>query len=599
MKKNLKYAILSAIAFVGAVSFSACSSSDEIVDNPNYNSEKNTVKTEFTISIPNIDKATRMAAADVQASGNFLGIKDFKLFSFASAAASIGSTAGTQINIPDIATDGFTAALKAETDGTHNNAKLYPDIEIAVGTQSFLLYGQSNAARSDADKKFQSGSIVEPASWAVAPNSYTFSLEGIATNDAATNTSGIGHAIVTYLNSIASATGWQEAYAADPTSKLGTLYSNFTSMYTGSSLSIQAAVQDLYHSIFSSTDAVSTEIKTAITNSTYAEAANDGTLTFKSAINGYPASINLPDGAAVISWSDGTPKQASIVTSKTNNGNLSVISGVTPLENFVYPAALYYRTKSNIKTSTVFEQEHYVTSNSWADILGAYANDDATVTAATHSVAIKEPLQYAVGRLALKVVAANASLYDAEGNLVDISTTGLNLTGVIVGGQSDVDFDFLPKGTHDRAIYDRLTTAANVTTSVPDDIMNHTLVFETPSSGDNQKVNIALEFENNTGGDFMGVNGVIPAGTKFYLIAELDPTKTADIKSGTGRDKVFEQDYVTTVTLTIAAGTPGSPNITGLGKAYNVIPDLRSKTLELGLSVNLEWKPGITFEKTI
>ena len=131
--------------------------------------------------------------------------------------------------------------------------------------------------------------------------------------------------------------------------------------------------------------------------------------------------------------------------------------------DFVYPAALYYRTKSNIKTSTVFEQEHYVTSNSWADILGAYANDDATVTAATHSVAIKEPLQYAVGRLALKVVAANASLYDAEGNLVDISTTGLNLTGVIVGGQSDVDFDFLPKGTHDRAIYDRLTTAANVT----------------------------------------------------------------------------------------------------------------------------------------
>ena len=54
----------------------------------------------------------------------------------------------------------------------------------------------------------------------------------------------------------------------------------------------------------------------------------------------------------------------------------------------------------------------------------------------------------------------------------------------------------------------------------------------------------------------MGVNGVIPAGTKFYLIAELDPTKPADIKSGTGRDKVFEQDYVTTVTLTIVFSFP-------------------------------------------
>ena len=35
-----------------------------------------------------------------------------------------------------------------------------------------------------------------------------------------------------------------------------------------------------------------------------------------------------------------------------------------------------------------------------------------------------------------------------------------------------------------------------------------------------------------------------------------------------------------------------------LKSAYNVIPDLRSPKLEFGLSVNLEWKEGLTFEQT-
>ena len=46
MKKMFKFAFLSAIAFVGAVSFSACSSSDDMAEsnNPNFNPETNEVR---------------------------------------------------------------------------------------------------------------------------------------------------------------------------------------------------------------------------------------------------------------------------------------------------------------------------------------------------------------------------------------------------------------------------------------------------------------------------------------------------------------------------------------------------------------------------
>ena len=598
MKKSFIYALWCATALLGATSFTSCASDDEIVSNPDYNPETNSVKTEFTISLPNYAKAsnarTRMTADDVQANNNFLGIHNFKLFSFKTAASDIGSTAGTSIDLSSISASDDMVALTKETDNTQNNAKLYTDIEIEVETKSFLLYGEANNTSSS---KFSTGSIVKPTDWTVVPSSYTFSLEGIANTSDVTDDNGKAKSIVTYLNSIASATGWNTA-ASD--SKLGKLYKNFTTMHTGSSASIQAAVQDLYHSVFSNSDAVSKAIKTAILATDYASDANStGDLTFKDVIGGYPANLNLPDGAAVISWSEASPAVASVVTSNTDAGNINSISSVTSVDKYVYPASLYYLTKSDIKTSNTFEKDHYVTTSKWADILAAYANDNATVQPETRSVVIKHPLQYAVGRLAMKVKAANNSLYDAKGNLVDISSTGLNLTGVIIGSQPDVNCMFEPKGTtFDKAIYDKLSSSVNVTATEPTAIQNNTLVFES-GTGDNKTVKVALEFENNTGKDFEGVNGIIPAGTKFYLIASLDPSGSSGVTNSASLSQVFKQDYVTTVELTISQGNSGSANTTGLGGAYNVIPDLRNTALELGLAVNLEWKAGIKFQVEI
>ena len=50
MKKCFVYALFSAIAFMGAASFAGCSSSDEVINNPDFDPETNTVKTQLAIS---------------------------------------------------------------------------------------------------------------------------------------------------------------------------------------------------------------------------------------------------------------------------------------------------------------------------------------------------------------------------------------------------------------------------------------------------------------------------------------------------------------------------------------------------------------------
>ena len=93
----------------------------------------------------------------------------------------------------------------------------------------------------------------------------------------------------------------------------------------------------------------------------------------------------------------------------------------------------------------------------------------------------------------------------------------------------------------------------------------------------------------------MGADGVIPAGGTFYLTATLDPA-TATNKSTVTHNTVFKQDYNTVATFTIGNGATGSSG--GLATATNGIPDLRTPKVELGLSVNLQWQPGLVFNKT-
>ena len=102
--------------------------------------------------------------------------------------------------------------------------------------------------------------------------------------------------------------------------------------------------------------------------------------------------------------------------------------------------------------------------------------------------------------------------------------------------------------------------------------------------------------------EFFGVDGRIAPGQKFYLVAKLDPNDNAagGTASGsitwpeasksnfpaTGVNRVFIQDYTTTANFTINS----------LKNAYVTIPDLRASKLQLGLSVDLTWQNGLTFD---
>ena len=126
---------------------------------------------------------------------------------------------------------------------------------------------------------------------------------------------------------------------------------------------------------------------------------------------------------------------------------------------------------------------------------------------------------------------------------------------------------------------------------------NYTLALESTTD---EKVRIALELVNNLG-DFYNDRGeLVPNGAKFYLVGQLDPTDvtttdpahtgTASNKANTG-GKVFKQDFFTQVTLRLGNKC--------LKKAYNTIPDLRATKLELGLSVDLNWQQGMSFDVTL
>jgi hypothetical protein len=233
--------------------------------------------------------------------------------------------------------------------------------------------------------------------------------------------------------------------------------------------------------------------------------------------------------------------------------------------------------------------DKYVDGTAWSDILNNY-DGDGVVKNSTASIALKDQIQYAVGRLSMTVKVADGTLYDGNGETVSVPTEGFPVSAVLIGDQRKVDFQFAPvsKGEKQYTIYDKELSGINATTTAS--TANNTLVLQTPADED---VNVLLELTNNTGKRFKGKDGYVPAGGKFYLLAPLTPSKGTGYTAGT-LDKVFMQDYVTTANFTIVKND-GTNHDKGLGAAYNVIPDLRTPALSIGLSVDLKWQSGLTF----
>ena len=586
-----------------ALSMAACSSDDEVAQPENFGEA---VKAQFTISFPT-KTDTRMTSAVVQQAGtieSFRGMEKIALIPFDHAPmVSTDTRMGDNISltsmiVPTTAT--VENSIPAATLHAVNNAVLYNNVEVKVGTAGFLFYGKAIdkavgadiATGNTADADMHTYGYLTAPDLTKQPASFTFTPKQIYTT---APTSDAGNKLVQYLNTIAQTTGWFN------TTNQGylDLYNNFTSMRAGASADVKALVQNLYSEIYANSDALATAIKTSITTAEYASPETEGSdvLKFKESLDGYPADLNLPDGAAVLKFTANT----------TNGGSFSIVTGeivagtnpdntglnVAALTDYVYPAALWYRANSAIKTASASKKEEYETNQDWAAVLATYNEQNNTaVKLNTKSIAINDPIQYAVARLDMTVQANATRLADfktpaenpSDDDMVVLPETGFPVTAVLVGGQKAVDFEFKPVTTADAAeytIYDNTLNGVNALTSPSG--TNYTLVLETAQ---NAKVNVAIELTNNTGKDFFGIEGKrIPAGCKFYLVGELDPKNGVAPAGGTKLGQVFKQDYFTVVNFTIK----------DLKKAYNVIPDLKAPKLELGLSVDLTWQQGDTY----
>ena len=574
MKKNSIFALMSAIALSGTIGFSSCSSSsdDVVINNPDYNLDDNTVKTQFAISIPSNVNApkTRMSDNKVQQADNsFRGMDNIVLIPFVvKPTAATDGSAGDPIGLEKI-----TAVTNLTS--SNDNYKVYTNVTVPLGTSAFLFYGQAdNSSETD----FANGKTTKVNLATAGTAGYTFTPVSIY-DGTAENT--IGNNIATYLTNIAKATGWSES-----TGGLKALYNAFIQNTAGSSATAQQFVKNLFDVVKGNSDAVSEAIISAM-GTTYGTVSGTGaerTLSFDASINGYPANLYLPDGAAAVYWDD-----SKFVVD--NRGTT-----VATLQSYVYPAALWYTANTNIMVSKTKQADNNgaypEARTAWSTdastgVLGLYT-DGSAVDPTTRSVALVDQIQYAVGRLDVTVKCAAGTLYDQQGNAVTVdATNGFLVSAVLIGGQKAVDFTFSNPTGDPYTIYDKEVSGVKAMNNSAVG-KNYTLALETAAETD---VSIAIELTNNTGTDFYGKNGqLIPKGCKFYLTTTLSAASATETAK-----KIFKQDYYTIANLTIQTGTSGTTNSVGLGSATNTIPDLRTPALELGLAVDLHWQAGHTF----
>lgn len=296
----------------------------------------------------------------------------------------------------------------------------------------------------------------------------------------------------------------------------------------------------------------------------------------------YPRSINLPDGAAVLP--DGAAVLRWVEGEKAFKPQMyttTTVDDINTVSRFAYPASLYYFVNSGISTSMEAVDYKAIYDNpnttTWEHVLGHFT-DGSTVEGGTRSVALTNPVQYAVGQLQVNVQASSATLKDNDDRNVDLNTYSFPLTGIIVGGQRPVDYEFKQTKNTDtevKFLYDS-QVESGCYLSTTSQLGCQTLVLQ---SYDGEDVDIVLEFENNNDNlTFTGVNGCyVYPHTRFYLVGKIQWTPKQNIVDDKDK-RVFTKDHITTVNLTV----------TTLKKAYNLLPSLLTGHLELGIEVS-DW----------
>lgn len=632
MKKMFKYASLGAIALVGAVSFSACSSSDEIVDNPDYNPVDNTVNTQiaFSLSKGGANKATTRQTAEIVQDNltghtGFRGMTKMSLIPFGGTITGGSSPLGPVIGPLTMDLSSASSSTASSYNSENNDAVVYTNIQVPNNTSHFLFYGQATDKTGTGIDNHDNGTLAVTGLYGstggysfATPNGISFAPVPIYDANKTTEI-GVGTSLIDLLNSLLTATDggttpkkWGDYTAAD-NALLNGLYTNYIRLTTASSYSVAAMLVDLYASLEGLANtadgtvgkAMAANLRSAIAAGFIGSSVAEANITAA----GYPGNLGLPDGAAKLAF-DAT--NGFSLAADPNQGNFPTGVSITSYNDYVYPANLQYFVSSPIKVSNVQQSTNFSGKTTWGECTALYTNG-STVTSSTKSIALTNEIQYGVGNLKIVVnPLTETTYYDRNAEAIDISsaTPPFSLTGVLVGSQGQVGWNFVPATQGSKTIYDnRINLAPLSKTASPNNFTLGLETVEVPETPDEITgvVYIALELRNDTGKDFMGKDGLIPAGGKFYLAGKLDPNVSSTISSNTESVKsVFKQDYLTTANITIAKGTPKDTNGDdiddtadgGFAEATNGIPDLRTPQSEVCFSVNLEWKAGIVFNVT-
>ena len=610
MKKFRFFSFASAMLLASAAGMVSCSSdSIEPTDGPGVAGQ--VVKTQFYINIPykgdNGSASTRMTDVNTQNTGNnsanFLGMVNTQMYAFKGEPDPTGfATSVKAIPIGD-------AADAASKDKWRN---VYRDIAIPVGTKNLLLY-----ARADKKSKtnFEAGSLSNP----YASTTTTDATELSALNFALTEVnkdkdfSTEGADILNALNLVANTNvtkpgtttpiNWSEIDNSD----LGTAnerlalkerYKKFIALTSGSAKSVQLLIENLKKVINGSTGVEEDKLMAK------AIVANCNTALSNLENKEFPRNLNLPDGVAKVKWNDTSKKFEYLsVNSTVSTGNLINYTTIT------YPSELAYYVSSPVKVSNneITAVNDLPKYDKWIGNTADWTGYGDAVESSTRFVALQKPVLYGVASLKSTVKCASNTLidnakdkgqYDSD-NSIAVDDTSFPITGILIGGQpKQVAWNFEAAKTvttneFKYTIYDwDMNKGANLTAAVTGTAEpNYTLVLDNKdnSATSQNKVYITIELENNAS-DFFGADGLIPKGSKFYMVGELDPYASG-ITQPTGEplDHVFVKDHTTIANFTI----------NNLKKAYNHIPDMRSSKINVGLAVDLSWKEGITFDVDI
>lgn len=612
------FLLMGSVALSGIVAFSACSSENDMGAEVNPTFDGKTVKTQFALNVPYGNTGTRMSANAAQQNRNFRGISNMTLLPFTEEPAA-GKTSTSLINL-GVNTNAF------ESDGSdyaNQGRYIYRDVEIPIGTKHFVFYGKATGTETTTtttDNLFKFGYLSNNLTGTTVNLDNThFALQKInETLNLSVATSGTDKSYNRVLKALQDVTGtkvgpieWKNISTTAADMKLNhaqKLWEAFSKLKAGSANSVRKTLENLKTSAGVAalgTSETPTEdgdglLKTLVKNI-------DEALTTLGNDNTFPADFNLPDGAIAVTY-DNTSGNWKYNTPVDMNGASINYAKIT------YPASLDYFVNSPAKAkdaaSKGLNDGIWPEKNKWTkDEAGIWTGWDDEVKNTTRTIALEKAIQYGVANLELTIKANASTLSDnaqAKGGQVadqnvDVTGNKLVMTGVLIGGQPEqVEWNYEPKttgATFDLTIYDKkmngATTATENGINVPvkpkASTPNYTLVLDNKHAS-TKPIYVAVELVNKTGIDFYGFDGMIPADGKFYLIGKLDPTDATTIGDNPKNvDRVFLKDYTTKANLTIK----------DLKNAYNVIPDLRSTAISVGLAVNLEWQNGITFDVEI